>query len=483
MITDFTALNLNPKVIEGLKAQNITAPTPIQARTLPAFIEGYDIIAESYTGSGKTLAFVLPLFEKIDVTKNEMQAIILAPTHELVMQIHEQIRLLAQNSGIPVTSQPIMGEVNIETQIKKLKNKPHIIVGSAGRVLDLMERKKITAHTIKTVVLDEADNLLGQNQAGTIKRLLHMTKSERQLCIFSASITKQTLEVAKTFMPAPTIIQMAPKTSLNPNIEHMYIVGEKRDKFELLKKLLLATKVEKALIFVSQNTDVTTILEKLTYHGYKIASISGKVSKEERKNALMRFKKGEVQLLISSDLSARGLDVPDITHVFHFDMPLTAQDYLHRAGRTARGIASGTSVCITSPKELGAIRIYEREYNIKFAPITLVKGNIKRLDSGEIIKAEAPKKSKTAEPKANSRNKYPKGFNSDKKKNKGPKTAKNEATKNEAPKAPAKFKVSKDQLKAATSKATSKKAGESTATFADIMALIEADAKFGKNYE
>lgn len=481
MITDFTALNLNPKVIEGLKAQNITAPTPIQARTLPAFIEGYDIIAESYTGSGKTLAFVLPLFEKIDVTKNEMQAIILAPTHELVMQIHEQIRLLAQNSGIPVTSQPIMGEVNIETQIKKLKNKPHIIVGSAGRVLDLMERKKITAHTIKTVVLDEADNLLGQNQAGTIKRLLHMTRSERQLCIFSASITKQTLEVAKTFMPAPTIIQMAPKTSLNPNIEHMYIVGEKRDKFELLKKLLLATKVEKALIFVSQNTDVTTILEKLTYHGYKIASISGKVSKEERKNALMRFKKGEVQLLISSDLSARGLDVPDITHVFHFDMPLTAQDYLHRAGRTARGIASGTSVCITSPKELGAIRIYEREYNIKFAPITLVKGNIKRLDSGEIIKAEAPKKAKAAEPKANSRNKYPKGFNSDKKKNKGPKTAQNETAKNETPKA--KFKVSKDQLKAATSKATSKKAVESTATFADIMALIEADAKFGKNYE
>ncbi|WP_054740431.1 DEAD/DEAH box helicase [Cellulosilyticum ruminicola] len=479
MITDFTALNLNPKVIEGLKAQNITAPTPIQARTLPAFIEGYDIIAESYTGSGKTLAFVLPLFKKIDASKNEMQAIILAPTHELVMQIHEQIRLLAQNSGIPVTSQPIMGEVNMETQIKKLKNKPHIIVGSAGRVLDLMERKKITAHTIKTVVLDEADNLLGQNQVGTIKRLLHMTRSERQLCIFSASITKQTLDVAKTFMPAPIIIQMAPKTSLNPNIEHMYIVGEKRDKFELLKKLLVAIKVEKALIFVSQNTDVTTILEKLTYHGYKIASISGKVSKEERKNALMRFKKDEVQLLISSDLSARGLDVPDITHVFHFDMPLTAQDYLHRAGRTARGIASGTSICITSPKELGAIRIYEREYNIKFAPITLVKGNIKRLDSGEIIKAQTPKKAKQEAPKSNSRNKYPKGFNSDKKKDKGPKKDAPESnSKQDTPKQ-TKFKVSKNQLKTATSK----KAKENTGTFADIMALIEADAKFGKNYE
>ena len=480
MITDFTALNLNTKLIDGLKAQNITVPTPIQARTLPAFLEGYDIIAESYTGSGKTLAFVLPLFEKIDTTKNEMQAIILAPTHELVMQIHEQISLLAKNSGIPVTSMPIMGEVNIETQIKKLKDRPHIIVGSAGRVLDLMERRKITAHTIQTVVLDEADNLLGQNQAGTIKRLLHMTMQKRQLCIFSASITKQTLDVAKTFMPAPTIIQMAPKTSLNPNIEHMYIVGDKRDKFELLKKLLLATKTQKALIFVSQNTDVTTIIEKLQYHNYKIASISGKVSKEERKNALMRFKKGQVELLISSDLSARGLDVPDITHVFHFDMPLTAQDYLHRAGRTARGIASGTSICITSPKELGAIRIYEREYNIKFAPITLVKGAIKRLDSGEVIKAEAPKKAAKEAPvsKKESRNKYPKGFNNDKKAAILSAPAdKMAASKNTA------HKVSKNQMASLATKKSKGTAKPTAGSFSDIMSLIEADAKFGKNYE
>ena len=460
MHTDFTALNLDKKLIEGLKAQNITTPTPIQARTIPAFLEGYDIVAESHTGSGKTLAFLLPLFEKIDTSKQEMQAIILAPTHELVMQIHEQITLLAKNSNIPMTSLPIMGEVNIEKQIQKLKNKPHIIVGSAGRVLDLMSRRKITSHTIQTVILDEADNLLGQNQAGTIKKLLHMTMQKRQLCIFSASISRQTLDVAKTFMPAPTIIQMAPKTSLNPNIEHMYIVGDKRDKFELLRKLLVATNIQKGLIFVSQNTDVTTIIEKLQYHQYKIAAISGKISKEERKNALMQFKKGQVQLLISSDLSARGLDVADISHIFHFDMPLTAHDYLHRAGRTARGIAKGTSICITSPKELGAIRIYEREFNIKFAPITLVRGQIKRLDSGEFIKGEISKKSEEVVSNSKSRNKYPKGFNSDKK-----------ATK-------------KDTKKIKTKTLQSKlNHTPTTGSLADVMALIEADAKFGKNYE
>lgn len=462
MQTDFTAFNLDKRIIEGLKAQNITAPTPVQARTIPAFLEGYDIIAESHTGSGKTLAFLLPLFEKIDTSKQEMQAIILAPTHELVMQIHEQIALLAKNSTIPVTSLPIMGEVNIEKQIQKLKDKPHIIVGSAGRVLDLMSRRKITAHTIKTVILDEADNLLGQNQAGTIKKLLHMTMQKRQLCIFSASISKQTLDVASTFMPAPTIIQMAPKTSLNPNIKHMYIVGDKRDKFEILRKLLVATNIQKGLIFVSQNTDVTTIIEKLQYHKYKVAAISGKISKEERKNALMRFKKGQVQILISSDLSARGLDVPDISHIFHFDMPLTAHDYLHRAGRTARGIAKGTSICITSPKELGAIRIYEREFNIKFTPISLIKGHIKCLDSGEMIKSDLTKTTSTKETvsKTNSRNKYPKGFNSDKK-------------------APKKLKANAATLQAKLNN----KSKASSGSLADVMALIEADAKFGKNYE
>ena len=378
----FDTLNLNNKLITALADLGITEPTSIQELAIPAFLQNRDLIAESYTGSGKTFAFLLPLFEKINTEHAEMQAIILAPTHELVMQIHQQITLLREKSGIAVTSTPIIGEVHIDKQIKKLKNKPHIIVGSPGRVLDLMSKRKITSHTIQTIVLDEADNLLEQNESATITKLIKMTKQDTQLCAFSASIGSKTLTLAERLMKQPDVIKAAATTVLNPNIEHFYTIGSMRDKFDMLRRLINQAAPDKALIFVSQHTNVKLLIEKLTYHNYKVASISGNMSKEERKNALTRFRTGKVKL-ISSDLSARGLDVPDITHVFHFDAPLTAHDYLHRAGRTARGLKHGVSVCILTPKELGSIRIYEKAFNIKIQELKL-KGSTSSKSSTQI---------------------------------------------------------------------------------------------------
>ena len=174
MNMSFNELNLNTNIIEGLKLQGITSPTEVQKLTIPKALENIDIIAESHTGSGKTLAYLCPIFQKINADKKEMQAIVLAPTHELVMQIDAQIKLLAKNSNMNITSLTIMGESNIEKQIKKLKEvKPHIIVGSAGRVLDLIKKKKITAHTIKTIVMDEADSLLAKNKSTIIKDILY----------------------------------------------------------------------------------------------------------------------------------------------------------------------------------------------------------------------------------------------------------------------------------------------------------------------
>lgn len=417
MTPTFSALQINHELIEALKKQGITSPTPIQALTFPAFLEGEDLLMESHTGSGKTLAFLLPLFEKIDLEKREMQAIILAPTHELVMQIHEQVTLLAKNSNFSIKSCPIMGEVNIDSQIKKLRDKPQIIVGTAGRILDLMVKKKITASTIQTIILDEADHLLEQNQASTIKKMLHLLPHNRQICLCSASMSPHAVAAVNTFMSAPTIIRTSNKTVLNPNIKHFCLVTEQREKFDMLRKLLLATHTQKALIFVSQNTNTTTLVEKLHYHGYSVATISGKLTKEERKAALTAFKTGKVKLLISSDLSARGLDVPDITHVIHFDFPLTPHDYLHRAGRSARGFKEGHSICLATSKDLGALRIFEREFNITIAPIKLVKGQVRDSATGEIVATSSPSEkvpSSEATP-SKKRNKYPKGFNAAKK--------------------------------------------------------------------
>ena len=418
MQKSFEALSLKDELITGLKAQNITHPTDVQLLTYPAFLEGKDLIVESYTGSGKTLAFLLPLFSKIKLNETTNQALILAPTHELAHQIHEQIKRLAKNSHMPVTSTLLMGEMNIEKQIDRLKKKPHILVGSPGRILDLIIKKKINIETLETVILDEADNLLESSQGATVKKLLHQIgncadEPHVQVALFSASISKAVRELAAPFLKAPTIIQTAAQTELNPRLTHLYLKTELRDKFENLKKLLQSTHTQRALVFVSQHTDTKALVEKLRYHNFKVATISGKLSKEERKKALASFKSGKVNILLSSDLSARGLDVANITHVFHYDLALTPQDYLHRAGRSARNGKEGISISLITPKDLGSIRILERTFNIQLNEITLVRGRIKNLATGSFLETIAEPISIEEKEINKKHNKYPKGFTSD----------------------------------------------------------------------
>lgn len=367
MSTSFTDLNLNSNIIDGLKKQGITVPTPIQASAIGPALENKDIIGEAFTGSGKTLAYLIPLFHKIDTTKREMQGLILAPTHELAIQIEDQIKLLSENSNISVTSLSIIGDVNINNQIKKLKEiKPHIIVGSTGRILDLIQKKKIAAHTIKTIVIDEGDNLLASKRSDVTKNIIKTTMKDRQLMVFSASIKPETLETAKTLMKEPVILKTEDKPSINPNIKHMYIVCERRDKFETLRKTLVAVKPEKAIIFVNDNEDIELTTSKLNYHHKDCFAMTGKISKEDRKLAIESFRNGKIKILVSSDVTARGLDVEGITHVLHLDLPLKLDEYLHRSGRTARGNAHGTSICLATAKQLNIIKKYEKEFNIKF---------------------------------------------------------------------------------------------------------------------
>ena len=374
MSLSFETLNLNPSLIEGLAKQNIPTPTTIQAEAIPVNLSRQDVIAQSHTGSGKTLAFVTPLFQLIDSSKREMQVLILAPTHELVMQIDAQIKLLAANSGEPVTSTTIIGGANIEKQIKKLKEKPHFIVGSAGRILELIKKKKITAHTIKTIVLDEADSLLDNTNTKTIQDIIKTTLRDRQLCLFSASISDNTLELAKSLMKEPVVLKTAETVEMNPNIEHFYLKGDRRDKFELLRKLIVAEEPQRALIFVNQNDSMQEIAEKLNYHQKETFMMRGNIKKEERKRALDAFRSGKIKLLISSDLTARGLDIPEVTHIIHLDCPSNPNEYLHRAGRTARGHASGKSICIVTDKDLSTLKKYQKKFKIQFEEMKVSHG-------------------------------------------------------------------------------------------------------------
>lgn len=373
----FQDLNLSNNIIEGLKKQSIDTPTEIQALTIPEILINKDVIGEAHTGSGKTLAFLAPLFEKIDKNTQGVQVLILAPTRELVMQIEKQCKLLAQNSNINISSTPIIGDVNMDKQIKKLKEaKPNIVIGTPGRVLDLIKKKKIKAHTIKTIVLDEGDNLLDNTHLRTVQDIIKSTMRDRQLLVFSATISPKAMDILKDLMKEPVIFKNKEKISLNPNIKHIYIEVEERDKPEVIRKLVAAENPSKTLVFINRGFNVELIADKLNYHHKNAFAMHKRITKEQRQQALEKFRNGSIDILVSSDISARGLDIPNISHIINLDFPINANEYLHRAGRTARGNNKGITVSLVTPKELRNLKQYEKQFKIKFKKMELSHGKL-----------------------------------------------------------------------------------------------------------
>jgi ATP-dependent RNA helicase DeaD len=383
MGTTFSDLGLDIRLIEGLKKENIVEPTEIQIKAIPEALKNKDIIAQSETGSGKTLAYLLPIFEKVDSSKREMQALILAPTHELVIQIEKQIKTLAESSTIPVTSTSIIGAVNIARQIDKLKEKPHIIVGSPGRVLELIKKKKISAHTIKTIVIDEGDRLLDQDNLSVVKDVIKTTMRDRQLMVFSATINEKALNLSKSLMKDAEVVNAENQDVVNPNIEHMYLTAEQRDKIEVLRKLVAAIRPERGIVFINKSDEIEITEAKLNYHHIKAFAIHGQATKEERKKALEDFKRGDIQLLVASDIAARGLDVKDVTHIFNLDLPEDPKEYLHRVGRTGRAGKHGIAITIATKKEETLIKRYENVFDIDIQE--------KEVRRGEVISRNAKK--------------------------------------------------------------------------------------------
>ena len=377
MKKDFEQLGLIAPLSQGLTKADITEPTTIQLEVIPPALAGKDIIGQSPTGTGKTLAYLLPLFQKIDTAKRETQAFILAPTHELAIQIQRQIELLATNTGLPVTATPIIGDVNIQRQIDKLKEKPHIITGSSGRILELVQKKKINTQTVKTIVLDEVDRLLDDTNTDSVKAVIKTTQKDRQLLAFSATVPQVALARVQELMNNPVEILAAQDQADNkPDIEHIYFVAERRDKFELLRKIVRAIPIDRALVFINRSDDVELTVDKLNYNGLTAAGIHGRFLKEDRKKAMEAFRNGKIQLLIASDLAARGLDIPGVDFVVNLDLPEDPALYLHRTGRTGRAGKSGIAISIVSPREAALITHYQKQLKIEMLPKQITHGKI-----------------------------------------------------------------------------------------------------------
>lgn len=376
MSEQFKEIGVGTSIINGLAKQNITVPTDIQKKVIPLAMQNVDIIAQSETGTGKTLAYLISLYEKIDIEAKQMQVIIITPTHELALQIKRQIETLTLNSGNAVTSTVIIGNVNIARQIEKLKEKPHIVIGSPGRILELIKKRKIPAHLIKTIILDEADRLLDENNAKTVVDIIKSTMRDRQLMMFSATISKKVIAKAKDLMKEPEIIKSEEKLSVPDTIEHYYFASEQRDKVEVLRKLVRLINPNRALAFLNRSEEIDFLTTKLKYHGIKAETIHGANRKLERKQAIDHFKTGKLQLLVASDIAARGLDIEGITHIFNLDFPENPIDYLHRVGRTGRAGNKGIAISIITERELPIIKSYEKALQINITPKDMYKGKI-----------------------------------------------------------------------------------------------------------
>lgn len=389
----FNQLVINEKLIKGLVKQNITEPTKVQSLTIEKIRENKDLLVNSETGSGKTLAYLLPMFEKIDTTMRETQVLVLAPTHELVMQIANQSKLLAENSNMDVTTFAIIGEVNIQKQIKNIKvMKPHIVVGTAGRLLDLIQQKKLRVHDVKTIVLDEVDSLVSGKGEGIVEKIIKTTLRDRQLLGFTASLDEKSESFCDYMMKDMEIIKANDQSAINPKINHMYIYGDRREKFTILRKALSSAKAKRAIVFVNDEDSIEVINEKLNYHKYKAVCISGKMSKEDRKNAMTSFRNGKATILVSSDLSARGLDIPDVSHIFNLDFPPSKNEYLHRCGRSARGDKKGTAISIVTNQNLGTIRDYKRQFKINMNAVEIKEGKFVDVDFTKLKKEAKAKR-------------------------------------------------------------------------------------------
>lgn len=376
MINLLNNLGFDQSLAKALEKENIKVPTDVQSKVIPEAVLNKDLIVQSETGTGKTLAYILPLFKKVDPEKREMQAIVMVPTHELALQVQREIEKLSQNSSVKISSAVIIGNVNIDRQIDKLKERPNIIVGSSGRILELIKKKKIAAHTVKTIILDEADRLLDIHNADNVKAIIKSTLKERQLMVFSASISKESEEIAKELMKEPLVIKAEGQTKVPETIQHIYFVAEQREKIDVLRKLVRIINPEKALAFVSDGNELGLLVEKLKFHKVNAEGIQGTNFKLERKKVMDDFRNGKLQLLVATDIAARGLDIENLTHIFNLNLPEQANDYLHRAGRTGRKGNTGVCVSIVTEKEVRLIKLFEKKLNITFTQKDIKMGEI-----------------------------------------------------------------------------------------------------------
>jgi ATP-dependent RNA helicase DeaD len=375
MTQTFEELGLSEKIVKAITELNFTEPTPVQQQTIPLLLsKKTDLVALAQTGTGKTAAFGLPLLSEIDFSEHKTKALVLAPTRELCMQISADLKKYAKYiNGLKVTE--VYGGASIETQIRIIKQgAPHIIAATPGRLIDLMKRKVVSLKDIQIVVLDEADEMLNMGFKESIDTILEKTPAEKNVWLFSATMPKEVARIASSYMNNPAEISVGKKNEGAANIEHIYYHVHGRDRYPVLKRVMDYNPDIYGIIFCRTRIETQEVADQLIKDGYNADSLHGDLSQAQRDFVMKRFRSRALQMLVATDVAARGIDVKDITHVINYNLPEDVENYTHRSGRTARAGKTGKSIAFVTSKDGYKIREIERMINKSFKKAAIPNG-------------------------------------------------------------------------------------------------------------
>lgn len=353
----FTELGLTKELLSAVEKAGFEEATPIQAATIPLAIEGKDVIGQAQTGTGKTAAFGLPMIQKIDAKSTQLQALVIAPTRELAIQTQEELFRLGKDKKIKV--QVVYGGADISRQIRALKDHPQIVVGTPGRLLDHISRHTLKLQTVETLVLDEADEMLNMGFLEDIEKIIQEVPENRQTLLFSATMPDEIKRIGVKFMKDPHHVKIKTKEMTASSIEQYYVRAKEYEKFDVMTRLFDVQSPELTIVFGRTKRRVDELAHGLEMRGYKAEGIHGDLSQQKRMSVLKNFKSGNLDILVATDVAARGLDISGVTHVYNYDIPQDPESYVHRIGRTGRAGKEGMSVTFVTPNEMGYLHVIE----------------------------------------------------------------------------------------------------------------------------
>jgi ATP-dependent RNA helicase RhlE len=368
----FEELGIDPRVVANLTANGLTEPTPIQTRAIPALLDGRDVMGLAQTGTGKTAAFGLPIVTRLmeigrRPAPRTCRALILAPTRELATQITENIQKFAKDT--PIRTFRVVGGASLNAQSQRLSSGIDILVATPGRLIDLLERKALTLNEVRYLVLDEADQMLDIGFIHALRQIARLLPPKRQTMLFSATMPKLMEELAQTYLTEPVRVQVAPPGKVADKIEQGVHFTNQGDKAKLLADYLAKHPKELALVFGRTKHGCEKLMKLLESWGYSVGSIHGNKSQGQRERALQSFRSGETKVLVATDVAARGIDIPDVRHVYNYDLPNVPENYVHRIGRTARAGKDGRAIAFCAPAEFGELKAIEKTLKTAIAVI------------------------------------------------------------------------------------------------------------------